>query len=130
MTQKDTPLSSPIDSITSYCVRQLMQGETRENIATNLAKMGIETNEAHKVVKSTAQKIMMFTPEEIKVRDVKDCKGTIVWGVGCVVLGLIITFGTFEAAKGGGIYVVTYGLIVGGVLMFCRGLIKMVRILN
>lgn len=40
-------------------------------------------------------------------------------------LGVIITFGTYAIARPGGVYILTIGLIIGGGVMFLKGLANM-----
>jgi hypothetical protein len=53
----------------------------------------------------------------------------LMWGIGLLVLGGIITLGTYSAASGGGTYVVTTGLFVVGGINLVRGIYYQLRYL-
>lgn len=53
----------------------------------------------------------------------------LMWGIGLLVLGGIITLGTYSAASGGGTYVMTTGLFVVGGINLVRGIYYQLRYL-
>ncbi len=116
-----------MDAVSAACIRRLMAGESRESIAAYFVDLGMDNESARKVVESTARKMMLYTPEEAKTTKFKEGVGSMAWGAGCAALGIVITFGSYEAARGGGVYVITGGLIFGGTLMFLRGLVQALK---
>ena len=46
----------------------------------------------------------------------------IIKGIGAIVLGLLITGGTYLLANGGGKYLVTWGIVLYGIIIVIRGI--------
>ena len=51
----------------------------------------------------------------------------LMWGIGMVVLGGIITLVTYATASGGGTYVITTGLFVVGGINLIRGIYYQIK---
>ena len=90
------------------------EGKSTNEIVTEFESQGVPQDLAEAIAKRG---------EEIKKEEFKKSgKTTMLIGVGLAGLGVVITAGTYSAASGGGHYVVTYGLIIGGIWMFLKGM--------
>jgi len=115
----------PSDNTTHRAVRLFQQGKDPQFIIVDLVTLGVEKEYASKVVARVVELLGKKSDEDIAKDHKSDGKGAAIWGGTMLVLGLAITFGSASAASGGGYYVMTYGLIIGGAIMLVRGLSRM-----
>ena len=94
---------------------KIAEGKTKSEVIAELEKDGCPSDLALAVVTKD---------EEIKRSEFrKGGQTAMLIGGGLAGLGLAITAGTYSAASsGGGHYVITGGLIIGGIWMFLKGL--------
>ena len=79
-----------------------------------LIELGINENNASNIVEDIRQKIN----DERKDQAILDLIYGLIWCAG----GLFVTFFTYNAASGGGVYVVFWGAILYGAIRLFRGL--------
>lgn len=106
-----------LDAIVEHIVKELDLGKPAHNVAQGLADIGVPSDIALELVTKVAKQI----------KSAKRLGGgkTVALGGGMAALGLIITAATYAAAQPGEYYVVTYGLVIVGVLNMVRGAWRM-----
>lgn len=96
----------------------LAGGKSKADIFKTLQEKGCPADLASSIV----DRVISLKSEATK----KSGKDTLIMGAGMLLLGTLVTAGTYSAASGGGHYVVTSGLFVVGGWFVIKGLWKTV----
>ena len=107
-----------LNAVVEHIVKELELGKSAQKVAQGLVEIGVPSNLAFDLVKKL----------DSEIRSAKRTGGakTFAIGGGMAGLGLLITAGTYAAAQAGGYYVVTYGLVIVGVINMARGAWRMI----
>lgn len=107
-----------LDAVVEHIVNELDLGKPAHSVAQGLVDIGVPSDIALELVSKV----------ESQIKSAKRVGGgkTVAIGGGMAALGLIITAATYAAAQPGEYYVVTYGLVIVGVLNMVRGAWRMV----
>ena len=111
------------DKMTEYVAGQLHQNVDRNEIVTSMVKdHEWPKDQAEQFVASVQTAILQYehSPEgraEMANKYIRHMIFGALWTIG----GTVITIATFQAAAGGGTYVVAWGAILFGIFDFCRG---------
>jgi hypothetical protein len=100
--------------IIQYTQNLILGRLTKERILADLIEKGLNEIDALEVL----------TAVENDLLEAKKTKGkaNIIFGVIFFTLGIGLTITTIYMARHGGFYIITFGLIVGGLLKFLQGL--------
>lgn len=101
------------DAALDHCVRRLSNGATRPTVRDDLLARGIAPESAAQIAEKAF--ILKTTAFRKKGWEMLGIGGAI--GLG----GLAFTIMTFNAAEGGGMYVICYGAIISGLASAGRG---------
>ena len=107
-----------LNAVVEHIVKELELGKSAQTVARGLVEIGVASDFAVDLVKKV----------DSEIRGAKRTGGakTLAIGGGLAGLGLVITAGTYAAAEPGGYYVVTYGLVIVGVINMVRGAWRMI----
>lgn len=113
--QNDAQTQQVIAGLVVRAANQIAEGKAKSEVIAELEKEGCPSDLAQAIATKG---------EEIKKSEFrKGGQTTMLIGAGLAGLGIAITAGTYSAASsGGGHYVITYGLIIGGIWVFLKGL--------
>lgn len=100
----------------------LMRGDSATGAANALIDSGLDHDVAAKVVQNVQNFIAAFA-QAVKSSGTKNALFGALWCVG----GTAVTVLTYEAASGGGTYVVAWGAILFGAIQTIRGLAMLGR---
>jgi len=100
----------------------LRRGETPASAAKALMDKGLDQASASAV----AQNVQNFVAAFAKAIKSSGSRNALIGGLFCVG-GTVVTVVTYEAARGGGTYVVAWGAIVFGAIQMLRGLFMLGR---
>jgi len=113
--------ASPEDAVKKlyeYAAQQLVkEKKSPEAVKANLVDIGVDKESADIMVNN----LMAQVVEAKKERASKDMIYGALWCIG----GIIVTAATYQAARGGGTYVVAWGAIIFGAVQFIKGLAKL-----
>lgn len=113
MSQQQLSQEEAVRAIYTYAAQLMRQGKSNRKIEELLMKQGLSQEVASTVVANLDR-------ERGRQRRDRAGRDMAIGGVICVI-GLAVTFCTFQAASGGGRYVVAYGAIIFGAFQFLRG---------
>jgi hypothetical protein len=109
-----------VQAIYMNAADMMKNGMSNYEIEKNLVSKGLDEQVARTIVSN------LRAARTKALRDVA-LKQMAIGGVICIV-GLVITIGTYQAAQGGGRYVVAWGAIIFGGFQFFRGLGRLMGI--
>jgi hypothetical protein len=113
-----------IAKVYNYVDQSLEQGKSSQAVIDDLVQRGLDTETASKIVSQTEQ-VRASSGSRGGGRR-RAGVGTMVVGVGLLLLGLIITGVTYMMADVGESYMVMTGLFVVGGVMMVRGLFQFI----
>lgn len=98
---------------------QLMVKEKKspEEVKANLIEIGVDSESADTIISNLQAQISAVKKERAN----KDMIFGALWCIG----GIIVTAVTYQAASGGGTYVVAWGAIIFGAVQFIKGVAKL-----
>jgi hypothetical protein len=105
-----------IDAVYSFAAQLLMDGVAPAEIEKRLVEKGLDAESAQIVVTN----LKAARSKAMKEAGQKNMLYGALWCIG----GLIVTAVTFQAAAGGGSYVIAWGAILFGGIQFFRGLMQ------
>lgn len=112
--ESDAQTQQAIAGLVMRSTNRIAEGKSRSQVIAELESEGCP-NELAQAIASKG--------EEVKKAEFrKGGKTTMLIGAGLVGLGIAITAGSYSAASGGGHYVITSGLFMGGGWVFLKGL--------
>lgn len=104
------------DKLVWRCAGDLAAGQPRQSIVAGLIDDGWSSEDAEGIATRA---------EQLKKAEVRgNAVRSMVIGGGLLAFGGIITTGTWAMSRGGGIYIVTWGLIAVGAWVFLRGVLR------
>lgn len=121
---EEEEVQAKLGQLAERAARLLSQGQSREAVVREFVGYGFAETLSTSIVERVHQALVNRVGEQEKAQKSADAKATMTWGAGLCALGLVITFGTHAMASGGGTYVITGGLIIGGAWMFLKGLFR------
>src|SRR5215468_4481754 len=96
----------------------LANGKSRNDMVKELVQRGFSAELATQIVEhANRTKKSVFRQAGLKAFFI---------GIGCIILGAIVTGATYSMAKPGGIFLVTTGLFLSGAINVFRGLFRIV----
>lgn len=90
----------------------------RDEVAARLARGEFSGQQSDEAIAYVQRINRISANADMVVRAIKE----IVKGIAAIVLGLLITGGTYLLADGGGKYLVTWGIVLYGVINLVRGI--------
>jgi hypothetical protein len=111
------PEQSPeqlLDTIYRHVAERMQNGATAAEVEKELLDMGLEAETAATIVANIKQAITKVKVDAGR----KNMLYGALWCIG----GLIVTVISYQAAEGGGKYVLAWGAILFGAIQFFRGL--------
>lgn len=116
-----------VDAFHAYASYRLQAGFAPQMVANELVQQGLHPKAANALVNNlcgvrSPRQAANQAQSEARLEGV----GMMIGGAVIALLGIGITAFSYSAAKPGGMYVVTYGLVIGGAIGFFRGLIQMI----
>jgi len=106
-------------ALLAHIAGRLHRGGNASAVSDELQAQGFSRDEADKMVLSVSSRV--------KTDYQKVGRAMLFKGLGFIVLGVVLTCGTYMLAANGGIYAVTTGLFIAGGTYVVGGLIKAVR---
>jgi hypothetical protein len=103
-----------VDSLYAFAAERLMNGTPPDQIERELMDRGLDAEAARIIVSNLQQ----ARAKAMKEAGQKNMLFGALWCIG----GIIVTAVTYQAAIGGGSYVVAWGAILFGAIQFFRGL--------
>lgn len=120
MTDQESAAQKEVDKIYQYAFDLIATLEkTPEEAIQSLIDKGLRRTEAEIVVNNVIQQVSNARKEKAK----RNMLFGALWCVG----GIIVTALTYQAASGGGRYVIAWGAILFGAVQFIRGAIVMME---
>lgn len=112
-----------IQNLAEAVAQDLAKGSRKEKIVKNLAKKGFPESEAMQFVGTIEREMEQYknSPagrQEMAKKYARHMLFGFLWAAG----GTIVTVATYNAASGGGTYVIAWGAILFGIIDFFRGL--------
>jgi hypothetical protein len=112
-----------VEGLAEAVAEDLAKGIRKEKIVKNLVKQGLPESEAMQFVGSIEREIELYknSPagrQEMAKKYARHMLFGFLWAAG----GTIVTAATYQAASGGGTYVIAWGAILFGIIDFFWGL--------
>lgn len=105
------------EAVYGYVAQQLQSGQSRHRVVEDLTNKGMASLTAEEVVDD----VVTMRKKAYRNAGKRNMVIGALWCVG----GIAVTAITYQAATGGGVYVVTWGAIIFGAIQFFRGLGQM-----
>lgn len=107
-----------VKKLYEYAAQLLVkEKKSPEEVKANLVEMGMDNESADTIINNLLAQIEGVKKERAN----KDMIYGALWCIG----GIIVTAVTYQAASGGGTYVVAWGAIIFGAVQFFKGLAKL-----
>ena len=117
-----------IERLKDHISLLLADGESKEKIKKVLIKEGCDIDTAQQLVDRVDNEFQAFKEtQEGRELTSERYKGHMIFGVILLIAGILLSLFTYSSAasgRGGGIYIVWTGAIVGGFIEFFRGLFR------
>lgn len=112
-----------VTAVYRYAANLMAEGKSDNQIIEALQSQGLDHETSSMVVTTLRKQYKREMSGVNKTRGSKNMLYGMLWAVG----GTIVTVATYSAASDGGVYVVTYGAIIGGIIQFIAGAVQYSR---
>ncbi len=114
MSDRELSDEEAIEALYAYTAERMANGNSEHEIQRLLVEKGLDTETAGAIVANVA---------ELRTEAIRDAaKKNMIYGALWCIGGIAVTAATYDAASGGGSYVVAWGAILFGGIQFVRGL--------
>jgi hypothetical protein len=94
------------------------KGASYGEIETELSKGGVDQD----LIKEIMIQVEGKTPEALAEKSEMDMRHGLYWLLGGILVS-VVTYMIARASEKGGVYIIAYGAVIGGVIQFLRGLL-------